>query len=300
MIPPVGPREEDLVSIMKAFVAKHPVATYFVLTFAISWGGFVLALGPGGFASTNWQDESRFAFVVAAMLAGPTIAGLLVTGLVDGRAGLRELFSRLVKWRVGARWYAMALLPAPILAGAVLVALKLTSPIFTADKAGVLLSGMVAGASTVFEEIGWTGLAVPRLRRRYSIMTTGLIVGVLWGLWHLLQGLFIAGTYRAELPLALFVTLNFLCGTAQLTAYRVLLVWVHDRTASLFVVTLMHASLTASTIFVFRPIATGVSFLTYSWVLTAALCAIVAVVAVTNRGELTRSPVPLETARAST
>jgi CAAX protease family protein len=226
------------------------------------------------------------------MLAGPAVAGLLVTGLVDGRAALRDILSRLLKWRVSARWYAMALLPVPLLAATLLAALKLTSPVFTEDPTAVVLSGMVAGASTVFEEIGWTGLAVPKLRRRYSVMTTGIIVGVVWGVWHMLQGFFVAGTYAAELPLALFVTLNFLGGVAQLAAYRVLLVWVYDRTGSLLIVTLMHASLTACTIFIFRPIATGVPFLAFGWILTAALWAVVAVVAMINRGELTRSPTP--------
>jgi hypothetical protein len=69
-----------------------------------------------------------------------------------------------------------------------------------------------------------------------------------------------------------------LSGVAQLTAYRVLLVWVYDRTESLLVVTLMHASLTASTIFIFTPLATGISFLSYVWVLAAALWVVVLVV----------------------
>ena len=89
----------------------------------------------------------------------------------------------------------------------VLFALSLTSPIFSADgKAVVLLSGILAGLTTVLEEVGWTGFAVPRLRLRYGVITTGLIVGVLWGAWHLLQGLWISGTYSGALPLALFVT----------------------------------------------------------------------------------------------
>jgi membrane protease YdiL (CAAX protease family) len=91
----------------------------------------------------------------------------------------------------------------------------------------------VAGLTTVLEEVGWTGFAVPRLRLRYGMVTTGLIVGVLWGAWHLLQGLWISGTYSGALPLALFVLLNFFSGVAQLTAYRVLMVWVYDRTESL-------------------------------------------------------------------
>jgi membrane protease YdiL (CAAX protease family) len=274
---------------IKAFITGHPVPIYFALTFAISWGGFVLVVGPGSFPGTGSQFDTLTPFVASAMLAGPSIAGLLLTGLVSGKAGLRELLSRLLRWRVGAGWYAVAILPAPLLAAAVLFALSLTSPIFTTDdKAAVLLSGIAAGLTTVFEELGWTGFAVPRLRLRYGVLTTGLMVGVLWGAWHLLQGLWTSGTYSGALPLTLFLPLNFFSGVAQLTAYRMLMVWVYDRTGSLLVATLMHASLTASTIFIFTPLATGMSSLTYSWVLAAALWVVVAVVALANRGQFSR------------
>jgi hypothetical protein len=66
----------------------------------------------------------------------------------------------------------------------------------------------------------------------------------------------------------------------------VLLVWLYDRTGSLLLVTLMHASLTASTIFIFTPLATGVPFLTYVWGLAAALWVVVAAVALANGGQL--------------
>jgi membrane protease YdiL (CAAX protease family) len=68
----------------------------------------------------------------------------------------------------------------------------------------------------VFEEVGWTGFATPWLQRRYSAVTTGLIVGVIWGVWHLLQGLWIAGTYAGSLPVTTFITAGFVVGIAQL------------------------------------------------------------------------------------
>ena len=277
---------------IKTFILKYPVLSFFALTFVLSWGGFVLTVGgPGGFPGDPEQFETLMPFVALAMLAGPSVSGLLLTGLIDGKAGLRGLLSRLLKWRVNFPWYAFALLPAPILAAAGLFALSQNSMIFTADhKAALLLAGGAAGLSTVFEEIGWTGFAVPRLRMRYSILKTGLIAGVVWGAWHLIQGLWISGTYAGELPVALFMSLNTLVGMAQLTAYRVLLVWVYDRTESLFVVTLMHASLTASTVFIFRPLSAGASFLIYTLALTAALWVVVAAVAAANPGRLSRQP----------
>lgn len=168
-------------STIKAFIKRHAVLTYFTLTFAISWGGFVLVVGPGGFPGTKEQLETLFPSVVIAMLAGPSVAGILLTGLVDGRAGFRELLSRLLRWRVDAGWYAVALLPALLLPAVILFALSLPSPIFTTDdKAAVLLSGITAGLTTVLEEIGWTGFAVPRLR---GCVTVPLRLGSSWASW---------------------------------------------------------------------------------------------------------------------
>jgi len=276
-----------------AFINSHPLLVYYALAFAISWGGFLMVVGPGGFPGTQEQLETLLPFVAWAMLAGPSVAGILMTALVHGRAGLRELLSRLLRWRVGARWYAVALLTAPLLAAAVLFALSLSSPIFTTDDKGtVLLVGIAAGLTTVFEELGWTGFATPTLLRlRHGVLSTGLIVGLLWGAWHLLQISWVSSSYSAALPLALFLPLYLFCAVAQLTAYRVLMVWVYERTnGSLLVATLMHASLTASTIFIFTPLATGVAFLTYILVLAAALWVVVGAVALAQGGHLSRQP----------
>lgn len=276
---------------IKGFITSHSMLTYFALTFVISWGGFVLVVGPGGFANTHWQADPSFPFAVMAMLAGPSVAGLLMTVMTDGRSGIRKLGSRIFKWRVAIRWYAIALLPAPLLSVIALFALSLTSPIYSADdKAAVLLSGIIAGLTTIFEEIGWTGFAIPRLRQRYSILTTGLIVGIPWGIWHLLQQIYISSTYTGAVPISLYLSLAVFNTVAGLTAYRVLLVWIYDHTESLLVTTLMHASLTASNIFIFRPEATGVSFLVFGLVFAASQWFLVAVVAAASRGQLSQQP----------
>jgi hypothetical protein len=71
-----------------------------------------------------------------------------------------------------------------------------------------------------------------------------------------------------------------------LPAYRVLMVWVYDRTASLLVAMLMHASLSASTL-ILRPRTTA-GHLTWNLLLAAALWIIVATIAVAKRGQLER------------
>ncbi len=212
------------------------------------------------------------------------MSSLLLIGIIDGRKGLRELLSKLLKWRVSVGWYAFAILPALILPVTILFMLSQPSMIFTTDdKIAVLFSSIVAGISIVLEEIGWTGFAVPRLRKRYSILITGLIVGIIWGAWHLLQGIWTSGTYAETLPLSFFLPLSILAGIAQLTAYRILLVWVYDRTKSLLVVTLMHASLSASTIFIFRPLSTGMSYLIYAWLFVASLWVVVVAIALYDK-----------------
>lgn len=280
----------------KVFIRRHPVMIYYALTFALSWGGFLLAGGPGILAGTSWQTDPRFQVAVLAMLTGPPVAGIVLTVLVSGKAGLRELLSRVLRWRVGARWYAVALVFAPLLQMAVLLGLSLRSPDFlptivtTDDRASLLLLGVAVGLSGgAVEEVGWTGFVIPRLWRRYGVLATGLIVGALWGTWHLLQMLWVGRTSYATLPPALFLPLYFLLAVATLTAYRVLMVWVYDRTESVLVAILMHASYIFSTLFVLAPPTTGVPYLTYACVFTLVLWVIVAAVAVVTREQKWRA-----------
>jgi membrane protease YdiL (CAAX protease family) len=283
-----------------AFIKRHPILTYFTLAFAISWGGIFLVIWRfGGIPTTKEQFEMQLPMAILGMLGGPSVAGILLTGLVNGRAGFRELLSRLLRWRVGARWYAVALLTAPLVLMATLFTLSLTSPVFLPGvfaidkKVPLLVSGIVGGLITgIFEELGWTGFAVPRLKLRYSILTTGLIVGVLWGAWHILSNdVWGSGTYSGALSPVFFLTLNgFIFLVGQLPAYRVLMVWVYDHTGSLLVAMLMHASLTASTL-ILGPLAiSGVSLLIYGLVSAAALWAVVAAVVMANRGQFSRQP----------
>jgi membrane protease YdiL (CAAX protease family) len=278
----------DAMSAAKTFLMRHPVVTYFVLTFVISWSGILVVLGPGAFTGATTPADGLLPLVFLAMFAGPTVAGILMTGLVDGNAGYHDLRSRLLRWRLGLRWYAIALLAAPLVVTAVLLALSFSFAgflpgVFTADdKVSLVVIGLAAGLMTGFcEELGWTGFVIPRLRLRYGIPTTGLIVGLLWGAWHF--PLFSGGDLSGALPLALFLPVQLF---SFLPAYRVLMVWVYDRTGSLLVAMLMHASLTASTL-ILQPLdVTGMRAVTYDLILTAALWLLIAALAMANGRQL--------------
>src|ERR1700693_5229210 len=100
-----------IVSTIKAFITRHRTPAYFTLTFVISWGGALLAIGgSGGMRGTTPTSDPRFMYALMAMLDGPSFTGILLTALVYGRTGLRKFLSRLFKWRVGASWYAVAFL----------------------------------------------------------------------------------------------------------------------------------------------------------------------------------------------
>jgi len=164
---------------MKTIIKKYPVLTYFVLTIIFTWGCMAIAAYPVGFPITHEQFETSGALVYVAMLVGPSGAAILLTGFLDGRAGFRELFSRLFRWRVDIRWYIVALLTAPLMITTILLGLSLFSPEFkpaiftTTDKSALVLSSILAGLAVgLFEELGWSGFAVPRLKQRYGSLNT--------------------------------------------------------------------------------------------------------------------------------
>lgn len=279
-------------SIVSASIERNALLTYFALVFSISWGAVLLIVGgPAGMPGTTEQAEALLPFVVLALLAGPTVAGILLTGVVQGKAGLRDLLSSMLTWRVGARWYAVALLGAPVLVTAVLLALSLISPaylpgIYTShDKATLLLISIAYGlAAGFFEELGWTGFAVPRLKLRYGVLATGLVVGIPWGVWHFITNYWGSGDSSGALSLALFLPAQVFA-VGALPAFRVLMVWVYDRTRSLLLAMLMHASITASWLIVMPEGISGAPFLTWYLVWTAALWVVVAAVIIRNRGK---------------
>jgi membrane protease YdiL (CAAX protease family) len=235
---------------------------------------------------------------IGVMIVGPSVAGLLMTGRVQGRAGYRTLLARLLKWRVGGRWYAVALLTAPLLILATLWALSLRSPAYlpailtTDDKVSLLLAGLVVGlVAGIFEELGWTGFAIPELRRRHSILTTGLIVGVLWGAWHVLVYVWGSGDAGGAFSWVLFLP-EFAFFVAVAPPFRVLMVWVYEHTESLLVAMLMHTSLTASATFILVPQATGLARVSYYLVLGAVLWVVVGVVVTVNGRQVSRPGAP--------
>jgi membrane protease YdiL (CAAX protease family) len=280
---------------IKAFIKSHPLLSFYALAFAITWGGLIMVVGgPSEILGTPEAFETRFGLVLLAWLAGPSVASILMTDLIHEREGFRDLLARMTRWRVGARWYAVALLTAPLLVTAVLFALSLTSSEYlptiltTSDKASLLLLGIVGTlVGGIFEELGWTGFATPTLlrRMRYGVLGTGLIVGVLWGVAHFPLYYWASADLSGAL-LPAVVAANVL---AWFPPYRVLMVWVYDRTESLLLAMLMHGSATGSLV-IFASLAPGWPLFTFLLVFGAVVWVVVGVVALANGGHLSRRP----------
>jgi membrane protease YdiL (CAAX protease family) len=174
-------------------------------------------------------------------------------------------------------------------------ALSLTSREFlpniltTSDKAALLLMGLAYGliGGAFFEELGWTGFAVPRLRQRHGVLTTGLIVGVLWGTYHF-SVIYWASSPSGALPLAILLTQLF----AWMPSFRVLMVWVYDLVGSLPVAMLMHASLSSGMLILTPTTISGVPLLTWLVVLATVPWVVVAAVIVASGGHLSRQALP--------
>ena len=162
--------------IKKLFRAR-PLLAFFVLAFAFSWSLSAVYLftriGP------------------AIRSCGPFLAAVVVLGATSGRGGLKNLFSSMTRWRVGWRWWAVAV-GAPVFVTAAATGLNLA---FGADAHDIdrwmvvlptalviLLVPFIGGA---WEEPGWRGYALPRLLEKRSPLTASLLLGVLWSAWHI-------------------------------------------------------------------------------------------------------------------
>lgn len=242
-----------------SFIIKHPVVTYYFVTFLISWGGLVLILGDPN-RITSKPTNAPFLPLYFITVAGPSIAGVLLTGLYHGRKGYREFLSRLIKWGVRVKWYAVALLIAPLTVFTTLLILSLFSPIFLpgifsagnnpvasmfglagGDKISLLLFVVMIGLFNGFiEELGWTGFVAPKLRLKHNFKTAGFQLGMVWGLWHLLSNYIGSAAGAGAFPLPLYMAVILF---SFLPPFRILMTWAYDHTGSLFIAIVMHASL---------------------------------------------------------
>jgi len=171
---------ETGVSGWREWVRSSPVSAFFLLTFLISWStwGLGRVLIPGAGTGIRFTIHNLG-------LCGPTLAALLLSGLLYGREGAFDLLKRIGRWRAGIGWYLCAILSTLALG---LAARGIHSLAFSGTPAlnlQIMWVQMLVLPSGLPEEYGWRGFALPHLLKRRSALASSLIIAVFWVLWHI-------------------------------------------------------------------------------------------------------------------
>jgi len=223
-------------------VAMSRLVVFYLIAFAWSWGIWWPAVY---FESGAWQVPEWLppAFSSGSMAAwGPLIGAILVSLMYQGWAGLCDLAHRMLKARIGLKWWAVALLMLPALLGVTwVIAGALGADIPPSQAFAEPISIPFAFVWILFlggplqEEAGWRGIATDDLQNKVSRIVAALVVGALWGLWHLpLFQLPSAGIYYDQPFWGLFLSTMFLA---------VILSWIYNRTGgSLLAAMILHTS----------------------------------------------------------
>lgn len=159
-------------TIITSVVKRHPLVTFFGLTYGFSWGSYYLLSGPFLFP---W---------------GPLFVALIVASVTHGRDGLKALLHHCLRWRVRLRWYSVALVvPIVIALAAVALNILLGAALSTSAQLGpwysfFFLFPLALVDAPLGEETGWRGYALPRFPAARSPLANTLILAVLIAGWH--------------------------------------------------------------------------------------------------------------------
>jgi membrane protease YdiL (CAAX protease family) len=231
----------------------HPLISFLVLCFVISWSVVLFAaatMGVGG-----WETVGMAAMILVGQF-GPTLASLTVIRSLAGKSGVRAYMRSTVAFKQAPWLLVFALLFYPVLfavAVGVTVMRGAPAPDFASGQIGPLALAFfpTLALSLVFggfsEELGWRGFLLPRLQRRIGFVGSGLVIGLLWALWHLDPEYVAAGMrggWGTFLDLERDALQAYLSETISMS---LVMAWLFNRSrGSIFLMILMHASANAS------------------------------------------------------
>lgn len=262
---------------LRALARDYPVAVFVLVTFVLTWTiDFTLRATLG--AQPTASNHDRWMAVLIPGIYGPSVGALVTTALRGGWGAVGLLVRRLLPWRVSLMWCLIAF-ALPILIDGIAVAIYAwrggeTGP-FVAPPVLATLAYVAVKLTRgpLGEELGWRGFMLPALQTRYSALTSSLVVGIFWFLWHLpsiwMAGTFISGPSVSAYQLGWFAFV--------LICIAILMTWVVNHAGgSVVPAVLMHASLNTTLPLLFYPEMTGgaVRAVLYLGAIPAVCCAI--------------------------
>jgi membrane protease YdiL (CAAX protease family) len=280
----------------KPLMKQHPVASFYVLSYAISWVLWAPAVLYIKFYLPTDQVPGWLMIPNLVGSWGPFFAALAVTGILEGKPGVKKLLARLLVWRVGFQWYLVVfLLPLVILFAALGIFALQGGAVGRFDPGQWYAVLLVPVFALLFgplgEELGWRGYALPRLQRSYSALWSSLIVGVLWAFWHAPAYWAPAGTAISGQPVTLLAVGWYLIFTIGIA---ILHTWIYNNTkASVLIAILFHAMYTSGPVFpLFPEISSNALNQTVKWAIIPVWVTAVLVIVLFGPARLSRKPIP--------
>ncbi|MFC2064792.1 type II CAAX prenyl endopeptidase Rce1 family protein [Chloroflexota bacterium] len=176
---------------MIRWIRSHPLSSFYLLAILFSWSVSI----PLVFVRQGWTNASIPYSMHYLSFLGPALAGLLLTAVDSGRAGLHNLWNRITRWRVPEDYANFALFSVPFVFFAVVftrrfitgqcTSLRELAQIDYLPYLGWLVLPIWLLMIGFGMEIGWRGFALPSLQRKMSATKASLLLGVGWVLWRL-------------------------------------------------------------------------------------------------------------------
>ena len=174
------------------------LVAFILITFGWTWGiaGLFIFL-PDQMTSLFGELTGRHPLFFLAMYS-PAIAAFIVVIYYGGVGGLRRYLSRLLLWRCSPAWYAFVIIGIPLLffGGAAVKGNLFSEPFPFSSFQTLAVAMLFMAIKGPIEEFGWRGLALPLLQRKFAPIWAGLILGVIWALWHL-PAFLLSGTQQS-------------------------------------------------------------------------------------------------------
>jgi hypothetical protein len=178
---------------------------FMLISFGLAWGilgGYIFL--PQWMGALFGQLTGNHPLFFLAVYA-PAIASFILVFHHSGFAGMRRFLGRALLWRCSMSWYAFLVIGIPLIfiVGSAIRGNLYTEPFPFASFRTLFIALILAAIKGPVEEFGWRGLALPLLQRKFAPIWAGIILGVIWGLWHL-PAFLLGGTQQSEWPFAAF------------------------------------------------------------------------------------------------